>query len=90
MDPPAPECGSRCCDGALNVMAGKLTPISVPNVVLLSWKNDPVDSVSRSEEEMEEMEGEEGGGTKSLAGSSIVVLWICGERERERGGFWRF
>lgn len=48
-------------------------------------------SVSRSEEEMEEMEGEEGGGTKSLAGSSIVVLWICGERERERevdfGGF---
>lgn len=47
-------------------------------------------SVSRSEEEMEEMEGEEGGGTKSLAGSSIVVLWICGERERERGGFWRF
>jgi hypothetical protein len=43
-------------------------------------------SVSRSEEEMEEMEGEDGGGTKSLAGSSIVVLWICGERERERGG----
>jgi hypothetical protein len=50
-------------------------------------------SVSRSEEEMEEMEGEDGGGTKSLAGSSIVVLWICGEREREKergGGFWRF
>ena len=33
-------------------------------------------SVSRSEDEMEEMEGEEGGGTKSLAGSSMVVLWI--------------
>jgi hypothetical protein len=44
-------------------------------------------SVSRSEEEMEEMEGEDGGGTKSLAGSSIVVLWICGERERG-GGRW--
>jgi len=33
---------------------------------------------------MEEMEGEEGGGTKSLAGSSIVELWICGVREKER------
>lgn len=76
---PVPESESRCCDGTLNAMAGKLTPISVPNVVLLSWKNDPVDSVSRSEEEMEEMEGDDGGGTKSVAGSSIVVLWICSE-----------
>lgn len=40
-------------------------------------------SVSRSDEEMEEMEGEDGGGTKSLTGSSIVVV---GERDR----FWRF
>lgn len=35
--------GSRCWDGALKVMAGKLTPIRVPRVVLLSWKKDPVD-----------------------------------------------
>ena len=31
-------------------------------------------SVSRSEEEMEEIVGEDGGGTNSVAGSSIVVL----------------
>jgi hypothetical protein len=39
-------------------------------------------SVSRSEEEMEEMEGEDGGGTKSLAGSSILLC--CGFVVRER------
>lgn len=33
-------------------------------------------SVSRSEEEMEEIVGEDGGGTNSEAGSSIVVLWL--------------
>lgn len=31
-------------------------------------------SVSRSEEEIEEMVGEDGGGTNSVAGSSI---WVC-------------
>jgi len=30
--------------------------------------------VSRSDEEMEEIVGEDGGGTNSVAGSSIVVL----------------
>ena len=33
--------------------------------------------MSRSEEEMEEMVGEDGGGTNSVAGSSIVV--VCGD-----------
>jgi hypothetical protein len=40
--------------------------------------NEIIDtSVSRSEEDMEEMEGDNGGGAKSVAGSNIVVLWIC-------------
>lgn len=91
-------------------MAGKLTPIKVPRVVLLSWKKDPVDcsifprvnkitklqnkngnlrkkkeaifkgfenfwvmgtSVSRSEDETEDVVGEEGGGSMSSAGSNI-------------------
>lgn len=42
------------------VAAVKLSPIRVPSVMLLSWKKDPVDSVSRSEEETEEMVGEDG------------------------------
>lgn len=52
-------------------MAGNVTPIRVPNVVLLSWKKEPVDSVSRSEEDMEELVGEDGGGSISLVGSNI-------------------
>ncbi|TKY44806.1 hypothetical protein E2542_SST31086 [Spatholobus suberectus] len=43
----AAELGFRCCDGTLNAMVGKFTPIRVPNVVLLSWKNDPVDYHSK-------------------------------------------
>lgn len=107
------------------MMAWRVTPMRVPNVVLLSWKNEPVDcedfhthqkrrnslrlcmcivcsnyivkknylkikeiegvklinsckrlylytSVSRSEEEREELVGEEGGGAGSLAGSNIT------------------
>ena len=38
--------GWRCWDGALKVMAGNVTPIRVPNVVLLSWKKDPVDCIT--------------------------------------------
>ena len=30
-------------DGALTEIAGKLTPIRLPSVVLLSGKNEPVD-----------------------------------------------
>lgn len=44
----------------IGIVAVKLNPISVPSVMLLSWKNDPVDSVSRSEEETEEIVGEDG------------------------------
>lgn len=113
------------------MMAWRVTPMRVPNVVLLSWKNEPVDcedfhththqkrrnslsasvcvhhcivcsnyivkknylkmkeiegvklinsckrlylytSVSRSEEEREELVGEEGGGAGSFAGSNIT------------------
>jgi len=35
------ECG--WLSEALKVIAGKLTPMRVPSVVLLSWKKDPVD-----------------------------------------------
>jgi len=35
------ECG--WLSEALKVISGKLTPIRVPSVVLLSWKKDPVD-----------------------------------------------
>lgn len=47
------------------------TPIRVPKVVLRSWKKDPVDSVSRSEDEIEEIVGDESGGRSSIDGSSI-------------------
>lgn len=44
-------------------MGGKdETPMRVPRDVDRSWKKEPVDSVSRSEEEGEEMVGEMGGG----------------------------
>lgn len=46
--------------GIMGMVAEKLSPMSVPSVMLLSWKKDPVDSVSRSEEETEEMVGEDG------------------------------
>lgn len=42
-----------------------VTPIRVPRVVLRSWKKEPVDSVSRSEEETEDMDGDVGGGRNS-------------------------
>lgn len=34
-------------------------------------------SVSRSEEEMEELVGDEGGGSRSFLGSSIFPLCVC-------------
>lgn len=39
-----------------------VTPMRVPRDVDRSWKNEPVDSVSRSEEDGEELVGEMGGG----------------------------
>ncbi|KAJ6340416.1 hypothetical protein OIU77_008219, partial [Salix suchowensis] len=67
--------GWRCWEGALKVMAGNVTPIRVPNVVLLSWKKEPVD-LSRSEDEMEELVGEDGGGSISFLGSNILLYYL--------------
>lgn len=66
---------SRRWEGTLNVMVGKVvaTPIRVPKLVLRSWKKDPVDSVSRSEEEIEDIVGDESGGSNSIAGSTIFI-----------------
>lgn len=55
-------------------MGGKAeTPINVPRDVERSWKKEPVDSVSRSEEEGEDMLGEMGGGRNSFPGSNITT-----------------
>ena len=46
-------------------------------MVLRSWKKDPVDSVSRSEDEIDETVGDESGGSNSNSGFSIFsVLFI--------------
>lgn len=56
------------------MMGGKVeTPMRVPREVERSGKKEPVDSVSRSEEEGEEMVGEMGGGWSSWNGSNISV-----------------
>lgn len=49
-------------------------------------------SVSRSDEEMEEIVGEDGGGTNSVAGSSIAVLWVVVSEGSEKISevLWRF
>lgn len=56
------------------------------------WKEASFTSVSRSEDEMEEMVGEEAGGSKSLAGSSIFdyffVRFFMKGRIWDLGGFW--
>lgn len=58
-------------------MGGKAeTPMRVPREVDRSGKNEPVDSVSRSEEEGEEMVGEMGGGWSSWSGSNIGELCV--------------
>lgn len=44
-----------------------VTPIRAPKLVLRSGKNDPVDSVSKPEDEIEEIVGDEGGGRNSVA-----------------------
>lgn len=108
---------------ALKVMAWTVTPMRVPSVVLLSWKNEPVDclfhfqktkkkknhkflrfrlilfpdftfhikqekkkvierngtSVSRSEEERDEIVGEEACGARSFAGFNITnsQSYVC-------------
>lgn len=49
----------------------------VPREVDRSGKKEPVDSVSRSEEEGEEMVGEMGGGWSSWSGSNIVEVCVC-------------
>ena len=46
--------GWRCWEGALKVMAGNVTPIRVPNVVLLSWKKEPVDCITTAQQEQEQ------------------------------------
>lgn len=46
--------GWRCWDGALKVMAGNVTPIRVPNVVLLSWKKEPVDCITTAQREQKQ------------------------------------
>lgn len=41
-------------------------------------------SVSRSDEEMEEIVGDDGGGTNSVAGSNIAVLWFVMSEDQMR------
>ena len=51
--------GWRCWEGALKVMAGNVTPIRVPNVVLLSWKKEPVDCITTAQQEQKTFKAEQ-------------------------------
>ncbi|PWA95455.1 hypothetical protein CTI12_AA050620 [Artemisia annua] len=73
-------------------MLGKVveeTPMRVPRVVLRSWKKDPVDSVSRSEEEIDEIVGDDSGGSNSTSWFSIFFFCFvyCLENQSIYGTF---
>lgn len=53
-----------------------ITPIKAPKLVLRSGKNDPVDTVSKSDDEMEEIVGDVVAGRNSVAGCNIIIIII--------------